>query len=71
MLTDCCLVRVVADEDDCVLFHHLYELLQLAELGLHLGLTLSLVQRVGQEGEALVGLVHDSPVGSQSLNIFM
>ncbi len=63
------LVRTVCDVDDGVLLEDLDELLQLLEVGLHSRLPLALVERVREEGEALVGLVHQRPVPAQPLQI--
>jgi hypothetical protein len=63
------LVWTVRDVDDGVLLEDLDELLQLLEVGLHPRLPLPLVERVREEGEALVGLVHQRPVPTQPLQI--
>jgi hypothetical protein len=63
------LVRTVCDVDDGVLLEDLDELLQLLEVGLHPRLPLPLVERVREQGEALVGLVHQRPVTAQPLQI--
>ncbi len=65
------LVRTVGDVDVGVLLEDLDELLQLLEVGLHPRLPLPLVQRVREQGEALVGLVHQRPVPAQPLQIHM
>jgi hypothetical protein len=63
------LVRTVCDVDDGVLLEDLDELLQLLEVGLHPRLPLALVERVREQGEALVGLVYQRPVTAQPLQI--
>ncbi len=52
-----------------MLLEDLDELLQLLEVGLHPRLPLPLVERVREQGEALVGLVHQRPVPAQPLQI--
>ncbi len=63
------MVRTVCDVDDGVLLEDLDELLQLLEVGLHPRLPLALVERVREQGEALVGLVYQRPVTAQPLQI--
>ncbi len=62
------LVGIVRDVDDRMLLQNLDELLQLLEVGLHPRLPLPFVEGVREEGKALVGLVHQRPVTTQSLH---
>ena len=60
-------VGIIGNVDDSVFLQNLNVFLQQLQLLFHPGLPLALVERVCEQGESLVGLIHQRPVATETL----